>query len=346
MYRSILVPLDGLPSSEQALPIASAIADRCGATIHLAHVHTLYGPIISIDGLPVIDDQLRSLARDHDLAYLERTRERLQSMTSSPVACALLEPTATGGDEHIPALLTRHAAAIQSDLIVMGTRALGPLLRLLVGGVTTSLGRASGIPTLVAQARDHQTDLEPNLETKSAAFRRILIALDGSTRSEHILRPVVRLGKLTGAEYVLLHVVKPRLLRSGAFTAPVDLDPAGTARRRDEAEQALARLAASLRSDGATVTTRVVGAERRSTAIVETARQEACDLIAMAVRERRGLTGLLSGSVSNRVLRKAGVPVLLYHPRVRDERRGRRVSGLSLAPYYRLRTADGKASLV
>ena len=346
MYRSILVPLDGSATSEQALPIASAIAGRCGATIHLAHVHTPYGPIISIDGMPVIDEQLRSLARDHDLAYLERTRERLQSLTSSPVTCALLEPTGIGDDEDIPAMLTRHATAIKSDLIVMGTRALGPLLRLLIGGVATSLGHASGIPTLLVQARSHRADLEQELESQLVEFRRILIALDGSARSERVLQPVARLGKLTGAEYVLLHVITPRLLRSGAFTTPIDIDPARTARRRDEAEQALARLAASFRSDGATVTTRVVVAERRSSTIVDVARQEACDLIAMTVRERRGLTDLLARSVSNRVLHKARVPALLYHPRVRDERRGRRVSGLSLVPYYRLRTADGKASLV
>jgi nucleotide-binding universal stress UspA family protein len=278
MYRSILVPLDGSPASEQALPIASAIADRCGATIHLAQVHVPYGPIISIDGMPVIDDQLRSRARDHQVAYLERTRTRLQASTTSPVACMLLEPTTIDGDEDIPALLTRHAATIKSDLIVMGTRALGPLLRLLVGGVATELGRASGIPTLLVQARDHRAAGGQRRETRSEAFRRILVALDGSARSEHILRPVVRLGKLSGAEYVLLQVVKPRLMRSGAFTTPIDLDPAATARRCDQAEQALARLAASLRSEGATVTARVVVAERRSSTIVDTAQRERCDL--------------------------------------------------------------------
>jgi nucleotide-binding universal stress UspA family protein len=50
MYRSILVPLDGSLTNERALPVASAIARRCGATIHLALVHTSSGPIISIDG--------------------------------------------------------------------------------------------------------------------------------------------------------------------------------------------------------------------------------------------------------------------------------------------------------
>jgi nucleotide-binding universal stress UspA family protein len=193
----------------------------------------------------------------------------------------------------------------------MGTRSLGPLLRFLVGGVATDLGRAIGIPTLLVQARKHQAEREQEPEAQPAGFQRILIALDGSSRSEQILQPVAQLGKLTRAEYLLLHVVKPKLLRSGAFTTPIDVDPADTTRRRDEAEQALTRLVASLRSDGLTVATRVVVAERRSNAIVEVAHRETYDLIAMTLRERRGVANLLPRNVSNRVLRKARVPVLL-----------------------------------
>jgi hypothetical protein len=35
MYRSLLVPLDGLVSSEAALPVAVGITRRTGATLHL-----------------------------------------------------------------------------------------------------------------------------------------------------------------------------------------------------------------------------------------------------------------------------------------------------------------------
>ncbi|MBK8006188.1 MAG: universal stress protein [Gemmatimonadetes bacterium] len=38
-YRSILVPLDGSPFSEQALPLAFAIAARSGALVQVAMVH-------------------------------------------------------------------------------------------------------------------------------------------------------------------------------------------------------------------------------------------------------------------------------------------------------------------
>ena len=42
MYRSILVPLDGSPLSEHAIPVASDLARRSGALLRLVHVHVLY----------------------------------------------------------------------------------------------------------------------------------------------------------------------------------------------------------------------------------------------------------------------------------------------------------------
>src|SRR5690606_36424049 len=40
MFRNILVPLDGSPLSEQALPVAARLARAANATLHLVHVHT------------------------------------------------------------------------------------------------------------------------------------------------------------------------------------------------------------------------------------------------------------------------------------------------------------------
>jgi nucleotide-binding universal stress UspA family protein len=39
MYRAILVPLDGSPFGEQALPLALSIARRAGVGLHLISVH-------------------------------------------------------------------------------------------------------------------------------------------------------------------------------------------------------------------------------------------------------------------------------------------------------------------
>jgi nucleotide-binding universal stress UspA family protein len=78
MYRNLLVPLDGSTFGEHALLFACSIAQCTGAVLHLAHVHVLNDPIY-IEGMPVIDAELHSLAREHERAYLERVRDGLIS---------------------------------------------------------------------------------------------------------------------------------------------------------------------------------------------------------------------------------------------------------------------------
>ena len=42
MYHKLLVPLDGSPFAEQALPLALRLAERAGASVRLVRVHVLY----------------------------------------------------------------------------------------------------------------------------------------------------------------------------------------------------------------------------------------------------------------------------------------------------------------
>src|SRR4051812_31023159 len=67
MYRSLLVPLDGSPFGEHALPLALTLAKRCGAEIHLVHVMPPLAAIYSETPL-FIDDNLEQRLREHQLA--------------------------------------------------------------------------------------------------------------------------------------------------------------------------------------------------------------------------------------------------------------------------------------
>ncbi len=87
MYRNLLVPLDGSPFGEHALPFAWSIAQQSGAVLHLAHVHTLTDPIY-VEGMPVIDVDWHTLGREHERAYLAHVRERLLFGTQRPIVCA------------------------------------------------------------------------------------------------------------------------------------------------------------------------------------------------------------------------------------------------------------------
>ncbi len=48
MFRNILVPLDGSPFGEHALPIAYAIARRAAANVHLVRVHEPMGATVPV----------------------------------------------------------------------------------------------------------------------------------------------------------------------------------------------------------------------------------------------------------------------------------------------------------
>ena len=47
---------------------------------------------IYVEGLPVIDDHLRPLRRRHELAYLERARDRLAAGVSASVVFSMGRP--------------------------------------------------------------------------------------------------------------------------------------------------------------------------------------------------------------------------------------------------------------
>ena len=147
--RTILIPLDGSPLGEQALPIGRVLAQRAGAAVHLVHVRNPYQPFYVQEGVPVVDEQLRPLRELHERTYLERVRARLQEEAGVEVQVALLEgPTAQ--------TLSAYANTTGSDLIIMTTHGYGGFERFWLGSVADALVRMSGVPVLLR--RSHGPD--------------------------------------------------------------------------------------------------------------------------------------------------------------------------------------------
>nr|MCU0493105.1 universal stress protein [Chloroflexaceae bacterium] len=121
MYRTLLVPVDGSPFSEAALPLARLLARRSGASLHIVHVHLSFtGLPVYVEGLPVIDAELHSQARIHEQAYLEGLRSRIAAEEPFPVQVALLDTTIdTAATGTVPGVLATHARQIGADLVIM-----------------------------------------------------------------------------------------------------------------------------------------------------------------------------------------------------------------------------------
>ena len=142
-------------------------------------------------------------------------------------------------------------------------------------------------------------------------IRHILAPTDFSDYSKQALRDASELAQTFGATLALLHVVEPSPYL-GEFTPP----PMGEDLLDDLEQQARAKLARILpeAQQAKIEMPRSVVMGSPSLKIVETAEAEHVDLIVMATHGPTGLSHLLIGSVTERVVHTAPCPVLTIRP--------------------------------
>ena len=146
------------------------------------------------------------------------------------------------------------------------------------------------------------------------AYRKILVAVDGSKASAKGLREALRLAKSARAKLVILHVVDeyPAFAAMDAAMAGApgaDLVPALKA----SGQRVLARAKKAADAAGVRATTvlREMLSGPAAYPIVREARKVGADLIVLGTHGRRGVRRLVLGSDAEQVVRTASVPVLL-----------------------------------
>ena len=145
-------------------------------------------------------------------------------------------------------------------------------------------------------------------------YKRILVPTDGSDLSFEAIQAASRLAKSLGAEIVAINVM-PKLGQLvfpdyGAYALVSEEE--FEKETADEARSILAiaeEEATSLNVQCRTVAKRDSDVFR---AIIDAANEYQCDLIVMASHGRRGVTGLLLGSETTKVLTHCRIPVLVY----------------------------------
>jgi len=142
-------------------------------------------------------------------------------------------------------------------------------------------------------------------------YKRILVPLDGSERSESILPFVEQMAGPADTEVILLTVATlpagPSVLKSGVvFPNEVEAEQA-------QAERALAIIQGKLSTKGLRVRVLVTVAAASEVAgeICRVAREERADLIAISTHGRTGASRLMFGSVAEGVARAASLPLLM-----------------------------------
>lgn len=284
MFKHVLVPLDGAPQSNAALPLARTVAKSTGAAITLLRV------------LPATESagDRGAIFRTLEKVAIELTGDGLQA-----------EPALREG-EIVPQILEEVRAG-SIDLIVMRSHGRVGLRRAVLGSVTQRVLAASGVPVLVVRPGGRRV----------RHIRTLLVPLDGSAGGAVALGTAVGLSQASGASVKLLRVAVPipeHVYTEFDYAAIPDFDPAAWD------EEALASagtyvddIVARLRGAGVTAEGVARMAPEIARTIVSVARETSADLIVMSTQALTGAARALLGSVADAVVRGASCPVLLLH---------------------------------
>lgn len=208
--------------------------------------------------------------------------------------------------------LAEHAVGVGADLLVMTTHGRGAVSRFWLGSVTDELLRRSTVPVLVVRPTDSKPADSDLVE--EAPIRRIIVPLDGSELAEVTLRPAAALARLFGATIELFHAVPTlsAVLAEGNVLTQPDPTTAFLDEMTRQGQGILNKTAKRLAAEGLKVMTTVVLAEGVAAAILE--QTKAGDMIALATHARPPAVRWFLGSVADKLIRGADVPVLVVRP--------------------------------
>jgi nucleotide-binding universal stress UspA family protein len=292
---NILVPLDGSRFGEAATPVALGLAKSMNGQVELVSVFE-DEPVVATWQLSATE--MRSLLID----YLKAITERVRDATDVAVASSVVSgPVAKS--------LEDHAAHKKPDLVVMSTHGRGPVSRAWLGSVADHVARHVPMPVLLVRP-------EEGVDVQIAdthRFTNILVPLDGSERAEASLEWASRIAKTAEAAVTLMRVVPPPLPLSSPYLphAIADTQQALESGRK-EATEYLREVATRLEQEGFTVPREVIAVGvSAASGILRHAEEQEVDLIVITTHGRGGLPRLILGSVADKIIRAALVPVLV-----------------------------------
>lgn len=282
VVKTVLFATDFSPASQTALPYASALAQRYGARVVLLHVlpDRLREPIPMDSGGVQIDfdrhDAERKLLRLEHRPELEGVaREVVLRRGELWPACA----------DVINTYLV--------DLVVVGTRGRGGLMKLLLGSGAEEILRHSRVPVLCVGPDVPQREPGPP--------RNLVYATNYSGASEAALRFALSLANDRRCRLTLLHVIEEI---EGVLRLP---EPERLLRAEEQRLQSLPP--ADFPAQVNAITRFGLAAE----IILETAHEERADMIVMGAHKTAAVAAAthLPWSVAHTVVAHAPCPVLM-----------------------------------
>ncbi len=143
-------------------------------------------------------------------------------------------------------------------------------------------------------------------------FKHILLPTDGSLTAEPVIRKCVTFAREIGARITGLYVVPE--FHVFAYEPGIVTDTAEQYKKDSEARarQILAVIELEAKEQGVPCDAVFVYGDDPYDTIIHAAQERDADLVCMASHGRRGVKGVLLGSVTQQVLTHCQIPVLVY----------------------------------
>ena len=295
-YTWMLVPLDGSKTAENVLPYARILARTFQIPVELMEVIDIAREAAHIPaekGLH-LDLLVAEMERKSE-AYLRKIAE---SFSQATVRCTV----AKGRPENA---IIEKVAADERALIAMATHGRSGISRWLLGSVAEKVLRGARNPLfLVRASQDGQTEGEADVKS-------IIVTLDGSELAELALPTAVKFARLLNLEVVLFRAYE---LPATAYYGREDYLPNYDQLKEQARQEAAAYLdakAAAIKAGGLEKVSSMLMEGPGPDEIITYARKTPNALVAMCTHGRSGVQRWVLGSVTEKVVRHSGDPVLV-----------------------------------
>lgn len=295
MYTRLLIPLDGSKTAEAALPYGRTLARTLKIPVELLSIvdmSVLTTQVFRGGGYfeTIVAESARSMEE-----YLKRVAK---TFPDHEIMCTV--------EKGKPEDVIIEKAGSDATLTAMATHGRSGFNRLLLGSVAEKVLRSSINPLLLIRASE-----ETNSEAQ-AVLKSVIVPLDGSELAETVLPTAMWLAKTLKLEVLLLRAYHiPINTYAGMEDAyPVDYERIGVA-LRSVAQSYLESKVGELKRNGIEKVSCAIAEGSGAGEIAGLGRRTADNLIAMCTHGRSGVRRWVLGSVTEKVVRLSGDPVLI-----------------------------------